>query len=287
MSGTECLKRKLFLSLYIIILIFFTGLNASAQESVTDEEGITNDRGTAEESPSSLDDVSQVEREYEFLKEQMEAFQVNVENERKHYEDFIKFYLWVVFSLGAIASGIFYYFFDKTMKDSTKKIESLVLKRFNSLIRDKSTGLAESIQDLARREIREQGPLSKKIFIVSPVKEDEGNDLDYECKLIRKRGFKNLRCVKSPADIALSDCDLVIYDYWDANIFEGINDTIRAIRPQKIPLIIYTSSKITRVDTRRLEPFKLYTLANSPLTLLNWVYTILLIYKTEGDQDDS
>ena len=289
-------KINIAINLFILIILIFLMLSLSvgmlAQEQgspeADKESSYTHREELKSSAPRETNNSPQssfsAEKEYEFLKDQTIAFQDQVERERSHFVEFVEKYLIIVGSMVAMAAAIFFYFFSRTMKGAKEVIDDLVEEYFNTQVRKSTKGLYKGIQLIAERVLREHEPLRKKILILKPRPENDTGFGDYEHGLLAKRGFEFIDQISCDSEARLGNYSLVIFDYHDTNDIEKLNKAINQLNDINIPLIVYHNG---RVNLTNVQQYRLLTFANTPLTLLNWAYMVLLTYQQIGDSNDS
>ncbi len=222
----------------------------------------------------------QLEKEYEFLKKETREFRGFIENEREKHREFIenerkehqKFLRWSIYIIGiiiAVASAIFGFLGIKTLSDAKKMVRGYVDTRLNDFVNGNIDSVRKSIEHVVREELS----LDRRIWFLVPAEQQQEIETD-EIETLKKRGFKNieLKNIDEPFD---AGCDLFIF-YYNKSVDEHLTRLVYSLQRNNRPLIVYYPG---RVENEELDAYKWRAYANTPLTLTNWVFTVLMSFE--------
>ncbi len=116
--------------------------------------------------------------------------------------------------------------------------------------------------------------IDKAIYKVDPTYlsiKIPSSDFDHESERLKKLGFRNITTYSSLDDSCLSDC--VIYKADSSSDAVVLKTFIldKKVDQYKVGYVLYTRS---RIDHELFKEFNNITFANSPLTLVNAVYSV-------------
>lgn len=262
-----------------VIVFLITALCLLGVASPAPAQNSTNEKeATPDAEPSSLD------KEYEFLKKETREFRGFIENERRQHREFIenerkehqKFLHWSIYVIGiviAVASAIFGFLGVKTLSDAKKMVRGYVDTRLNDFVDGKIDSVRTTIVHMAQDVLREELSLKRRVWFLVPA--DQQQEIETgEIEILKKRGFENieLKNIDEPFD---ERCGLFVF-YYDKSVDEHLTRLVLSLQGSNRPLIVYSTE---RVENEALEGYKWRAYANTPLTLTNWVFTVLMSFE--------
>lgn len=231
---------------------------------------------------NAKDEVLRLDKEYKFLKEQTKEFRRFIETERKQHQEFLQWSIYVVSIIIVVVSVIFGLFGLKTINDAKKGIGRSVKEKFDEYIDENTEKIKITVNDIAEKVIQEKLNLKKSICFLVPgslQKNVEDNEVD----MLRRRGFENIEL--KPIEESIDDkYDLVIFHYQEVQQYqeaqqENLTKLVSSLEENPKPLIVYFPGE-GRVNKEAFEKYKWHVLANTPLTLVSWVFTTLNSFKS-------
>lgn len=264
--------------IFFISIIGFSTLNA--QQKVVPE---TNPEGK---------NYEQIEKEYQFLKEEIRDFRDHIAMERQAHREFLEDtyskLAWFIGVVAAVVGGIIIFFDFRTKKDIKDTVQRRFREYTKGLINEENEQINISISDLKKIINRETNYLNKKIvFWGSEI--DKSRFENRELELITTRGIKSIIFAENQNDLnkLIKDekIDLIIYYY---------NPTAEKIDPilhqlvsflngnkKRIPLLVYNYEKegeagrLFSSDWKIVQTYPYQIVPNSPITLVNHLYTTI------------
>jgi len=194
------------------------------------------------------------QEQYESLKQEAIRFENNSRDERQYLLALITV-LFIILGFTGISSI-------RSIKDQAEKI-------FNEHIKSTNNNLERRIEDWAGKKLYDQFGLNKRILILADknIHEDIKNE---EVAFLNKRGFSHVSV--ADFDSNLHSSDLIVFCYNDSRNKELTNVITKLEESQKkIPLIGYYTKRILN---EKFDSYKYRGAANSPLTLVSWIFTI-------------
>jgi len=257
-------KKFIIITLFLFILFFQLSIHPP-----------TVNAQTVSPSPASNDEY--IKAQYEFLKGQTERFQDQMDSETTQLYARVDaernaFYQQLTLGLtilglilgGSIIAGVIGFY--KSIAAIRRKAESTLEEQIQK-------NQAETIRQ-ARKEVRQlfvnEFGLNRHIIVVADSSRQSTFE-NTEKKLLSKKGFTNISIV-GPMDTIPSG-DLVIFVYND-DLNSQLDTVVEQLEElqEQTPLIVYYPG---RVENQKVGKYPYHSFANSPMTLISWVVTMI------------
>jgi len=201
--------------------------------------------------------------QYEFLKSEAIRFEERVNRERGAFISNVQLELAVLVAiLSILGVGGFL-----TIKDRADKA-------FDKHIEKNGRELQRRAEKWSREVVKGEFGLNKHIVLLADKKRHK-QILTNEEKLLQSRGFNkvSLRSPKGKVD----DADLVVFCYKD-DLDKTLTKLVEALEAENRgkPLIVYYKGN---VSNQKVRQYQWHVYANTPLTLVSWVFTVLSSYQ--------
>jgi len=206
----------------------------------------------------STESATYLRDQYEFLKEQAIHHEERVDRERETFysQIAIGFGLLTLFGIGSYGAAVW------SINRKAKKV-------FSEHIQKNSTKLEQKVEEWAKNAFRNELGLQKSIVLVA--KSSQHSEIEKnEMKLLRARGFQNV-VIKKPTD-NVTGYDIVVF-YYNDDLDSNLTRIVESLEKQTsaVPILAYYNG---RVPNQKLAQYRWHTFANSPLTLISWIFTI-------------
>lgn len=206
----------------------------------------------------ATDSGTYVRDQYEFLKEQALHHEERVDRERETFYSQIAIGLGLLtlFGIGSYGAAVW------SINRKAKKV-------FREHIQKNSTKLEQKAEEWAKNAFRNELGLQKRIVLLA--KASQHSDIEQnELKMLQARGFQHL-AVKKPTD-SIGGYDVVVF-YYNDDLDSDLTRVVEEVekQPVAVPIIAYYNG---RVPNQKLTQYRWHTFANSPLTLISWIFTI-------------
>ena len=255
-----------------------------------------------EEDRQSEINLVQIEKEYKFLKGQLENYQSFIERERKEHrqflEDIYKKIVWFSGIASSIVLGILIFLGIRTKKEISTSIDKLFEEHGLKIINERNENIRLKLKELENLLKRETNYKNRHIlYIMSESDKDSFNNR--ELTIIKERGFKENQIEtyseKVLDSIKRRSYDVLVYYYnppaekhentGDKNLQEILKYLKE--RSAKIPIIIYTYKKaehnrLYSIDNEEAAKYPYAVVANFPITLVNLLHTVTNYFPIEG-----
>lgn len=239
----------------------------------------------------------QIEKEYQFLKEEIRNFRDQIALERQAHREFLEDtyskLAWFIGVVAAVVGGIIIFFDIRTKKDIKDTVQRRFREYTKGLIDEENERINISISDLKKIINRETSYLNKQIVFLGAEK-DRQKFQNRELQLINARGIQFIKFAEKAEEInkliAAEKIDLIIY-YYDPT--ENKNDpvlhqliSILDNNGKKIPLLVYNYEKegeggrLFHSDREKVQTYPYHIIPNSPITLINHLYTTINYFST-------
>lgn len=254
--------------------------------------GAAEDQSSVAIDPNSDKYESRIEKEYEFLKNQTSQFQSYLVQERTEHREFLevtyKIVCWAAGVLATLFLGIITFLGWRSRKNIEDSVNMLIERHSQELIEKKNRLIKQDIIELQTVLARETNYKNKSIlFIAQDMDHEKINNR--ELKLLKSRDINNIQ-LTSNLDAKIDSIKRGIYDvivYYgndltkkEGQVPKGSLETLAELlanRNSQIPLIVYTYEKGWLADELKgkLESYPYGVSANFPMTLVNYLHTVL------------
>lgn len=207
-----------------------------------------------------------IKEQYEFLKEQAISFDERVQRERESFNTMTGIVIGLIGLLFTATTAIGFVSYRATLKSIETKAE----KKLEEKLETEMNSFNSKIESWAKETMFDSLGMSKKILFIA--REQDHKDLiEKEMRLLKERGFSNVTLSTGYQDS--NDLGMVVFCYND-DLDDILTATVaQVVSSQKeIPILGYYNRTIVNEALGRYD-WKTY--ANSPLTLVSWVFTIL------------
>jgi hypothetical protein len=206
----------------------------------------------------STESATYLRDQYEFLKEQAVHHEQRVDRERETFYSQIAIGLGLLtlFGIGSYGAAVW------SINRKAKKV-------FREHIQKNSTKLEQKAEEWAKNAFRSELGLQKSIVLVAKTSQHSEIE-ENELKLLRTRGFQNVT-IKKPTD-DVTGYDMVVF-YYNDDLDSNLTRIVESLEKQSaaVPILAYYNG---RVPNQKLTQYRWHTFANSPLTLISWIFTI-------------
>ncbi len=258
--------RAGYLVLAIVAILLIGALAWSGAAPAQGEDSTDWAALITEETPSA------VEAQYEFLKEQVTEFRDFVERERIHHEHFVEWTLGIGLAIFTLVFSVLGWIGIRSLTDAKKNIKDLVIKQFEEYINQESDEVWGTINDIAANVVGEKLNLNKSVCVVAPNPSDE-KEARFLVQILESRGLKSID-LKIGDAIELDGYELFVYKY-DANLEQHLIGLVRQLKNNPKPLIVYSTERVVSTE---FSSYEWRLLANTPLSLVNWVFFSLATF---------
>lgn len=241
--------RNIVITVFLFILFALHTSSSLAQETTIN-------------SPSE----SYIKEQYEFLKDQTMRFEDRIQDEREALSTMTSLVLSIIGVLITVVTAVGFASYWGTLRAVESKAEKKLQKKLDAEMASFNT----RIEDWAKDTMFDNLGMSKKILFIAREQDHEGLR-EKEIRLLKERGFKNIELSSSYR--VIDNLGMIVFCYKD-----DFNETLTAtvgevIRSEKeTPILGYYHTTIVNEALGHYD-WKAY--ANSPLSLMSWVFTIL------------
>lgn len=213
-------------------------------------------------SPSMSSELDLAKEQYKFLHEEARHYEERVDRERT-------IFFTIIGIVGVLGMGGYFGTMNDIRKSAKKKLEDYIV--------EEGKGMQANARSWAKSVIDDEFGLNKSILILAP-KAQKGDVSNLAVRLFKRRGFTNIK-IQNPDTTKIEGADLIVYWYNDT-LEDNLTKLITKLENEgrELPVIVYYRGQLTNT---KFKQYMWGSFANSPMTLVSWVFTILTSFYSQ------